>query len=105
MRGKYAGAMLKSTKIGGKRYTTAKSLNKARALVQAAEKVTHGKVIQASEIYRDDLIEELVLVLLEGDDEKCKDDKKDKKDKKENPFEKFKKKKKGKDDDDEEDDD
>jgi hypothetical protein len=106
MSSKYAGAMLKATKVGGRRYTTVKSLNKARALVQAAEKASHGKVIQASEIYRDDLIEVLVDTLMEKD--KCddkkddKDDKKDKKDKKENPFAKFKKKKKK---DDEEDDD
>ena len=61
MAGKYAGAMLKATKVGGKRYTTVKSLNKARALVQAAEKATHGRVLQAGEIYRDDLIEAIVV--------------------------------------------
>lgn len=65
MRGKYAGAMLKATKVGGKRYTTVKSLNKARLLAQAAEKVTHGKVIQAGEIYRDDLIEAILEVLIQ----------------------------------------
>ncbi len=97
MRGKYAGAMLKATKIGGNRYTTGASLAKAarfrRLAVQAAEKVTHGKVIQAGKIYRDDLVEELLQVLLEKDDKKCKNVKK------ENPFAKFKKKKKKDDDD------
>lgn len=100
MSSKYAGAMLKATKVGGKRYTTVKSLNKARALAQAAERATHGRVLQAGEIYRDDLIEALVGALMEKD--KCDDKKDDKDDKKENPFAKFKKKKKK---DDEEDDD
>ena len=99
MRKKYAGALLKSGKIkGSMRYVaSAQKADRVKTLMkQAAEKASHGKVIQSGEVSRDDLIEALVGALMEKD--KCDD----KDDKKENPFAKFKKKKKK---DDEEDDD
>jgi len=105
MRKKYVGAIVKTTKGGASRYMTKASMEKAKRLktlaAQAAEKATHGKVIQASEIYRDDLIEDIIFVILEEKKEKEKKEKKDKDD----FFSKFKKKKKDKDDDDDDDDD
>lgn len=62
---KYAGAVLKAGKVAGsKRYIA--SPKKARLvknlMKQAAEKASHGGVIQvsSSEIYRDDLIEAII---------------------------------------------